>query len=236
MASQLDRLNQRIASCRLCDRLLAHCRLAAQHKRAAYRHETYHGGPIGNFGDPQARLLIVGLAPGAHGANRTGRMFTGDRSGQLLYRVLHEAGFANQAESMSRQDGLVLQGAMISGAVHCAPPANKPTAAEIAHCRPYLDQTFQMLEQLQVVTVLGRLACTEVLRYYRRRGWIDKLAACPFAHGAVHEVADAPLLVCSYHPSQQNTFTGRLTHRMLLAVFHRARAHIDRAAARVQRA
>ena len=221
--SMIDRLNARIVRCRKCPRLIEHCRKTAREKRAAFRDQTYWGKPVPNFGDPEARLLIVGLAPAAHGANRTGRMFTGDRSGDFLYRAMHRAGLASQAQATQRGDGLGLTGAMSTAACHCAPPANKPTREELTHCQTWLDQTFDALTNLRVVLCLGKIGLDAVLRLYKRRQWITKMTAYTFVHAAEHKVEGAPTLLCSYHPSQQNTFTGKLTDQMLLDVFKRAK-------------
>jgi uracil-DNA glycosylase family 4 len=234
-ALSLAQLNDAILACRRCPRLLRHCATVAETKRAAYRNHTYHGGPVPNFiSDRHARLLIVGLAPGAHGANRTGRMFTGDRSGDWLYRALHQTGFASQAASTHLNDGLQLIDCAITAAAHCAPPDNKPTPQELAHCAPFLEQTFALLPAVRVVVCLGRLALNAVLKLYQARGWIQAKAPYRFAHGVEFRVAvdaesgEAPAaLLCSYHPSQQNTFTGRLTEPMLRTVFERARRMID---------
>jgi uracil-DNA glycosylase family 4 len=216
-------LNNRITACGLCPRLRAHCLKVAQEKRASFRDQTYFGLPIPNFGDPEARVLVVGLAPAAHGANRTGRMFTGDRSGDWLYRAMHQAGFANQPTATHDGDGLALNDVVITAAGHCAPPANKPTTEELANCAPFLDETFDLLNDLRVVVCLGRIGFDAVLKLYQRRGWIDKRSHYRFAHGARHDIPDTPAVVCSYHPSQQNTFTGRLTQEMLLSVFETAK-------------
>ena len=226
-AASHRRLNRRLLACTRCGRLREHCLEVARRKRAAFSRETYHGRPVPNFGDPNAGLLIVGLAPAAHGANRTGRMFTGDRSGDFLYRVMHEAGFASQDRATHRRDGLVLTGAMITAVVHCAPPGNKPTTEETANCRPFLDEVFQMLANLKVVLCLGRIAFDAVTRRYQQEGRIEKRSAYRFAHGAEHVIRRSPTILCSYHPSQQNTFTGRLTHGMMLDVFKRARTIVD---------
>ena len=201
----------------------------AVEKRAAFLNDHYHGKPVGNFGDPDARLLIVGLAPAAHGANRTGRMFTGDRSGGFLFRAMYEAGFASQPDAVHARDGLKLTGAMITAACHCAPPANKPTREELQNCEPWLDATFDLLPDLRVVVCLGKIGMDALLRFCKRRGWITKLAPYKFAHAAEHHISPLvdsqkpPLTVlCSYHPSQQNTFTGKLTAPMLHDVFERA--------------
>ncbi|MCX5661658.1 MAG: uracil-DNA glycosylase [Planctomycetota bacterium] len=231
----LTTLNRRIVACERCPRLRKHCLDTARTKRAAYRTETYFGLPVPNFGEADARqvgLLIVGLAPAAHGANRTGRMFTGDRSGDFLFRALHETGFANQPTSRSADDGLALSRALITAACHCAPPGNKPTPEELALCAPHLDDTFDALPRLAAVLCLGRLALDATLRLLLRKSWIERPGAYAFGHGVEHRIERprprAPLaLLCSYHPSQQNTFTGRLTPAMLRDVLTRARALVD---------
>ncbi|MEX0775679.1 MAG: uracil-DNA glycosylase [Phycisphaeraceae bacterium] len=216
-------LNRRIVACERCPRLRDYCRKVAVEKRSAYRNWTYHGKPVPNFGDAKARMLIVGLAPGAHGANRTGRMFTGDRSGDFLYRALFEVGLANQPTSMQADDGLKLHDALVTAALHCAPPDNKPLPDELANCTVWLDATFDILHKLRVVVCLGRIAFDAVMRLYQRRGWIERRSAYAFGHGVVHRIADRPTVVCSYHPSQQNTFTGKLTPGMMRAVMEQAR-------------
>lgn len=224
-------INDRIIRCRRCPRLRGHCRQVAQEKPARYRDEPYWGKPVPNFLPTdsatarQARLLIVGLAPGAHGANRTGRMFTGDRSGDFLFNAMHQAGLCNQPESLAAGDGLELIDTVVTGAAHCAPPGNKPTAEELDHCRGYLDQTIDALGDLRAVVVLGRIAHRAVLGVYRRRGWIPRVGLFPFAHAATYGFDNAPRIICCYHPSQQNTFTGRLTPAMLHDVLSKAREH-----------
>jgi uracil-DNA glycosylase family 4 len=196
----------------------------ARIKRRAYRDHAYWGRPVPSFGDPDASLLILGLAPGAHGANRTGRVFTGDRSGDLLYRVLHATGFASQAASLSREDGLRLNGAYITAAVHCAPPGNKPAPEEIRNCRGYLERELDSLPNLRAVVALGKIAFDVYLSILRDRGIIRSRSAFVFAHNAAHHIGPGhPVLVSSYHPSQQNTSTGKLTEKMLLDVFRRVR-------------
>ena len=213
-------LQQEIISCRRCPRLNAHCAEVARIKRRAYREWDYWGRPVPSFGDPDAKLLILGLAPGAHGANRTGRVFTGDRSGDLLYRTLHAAGFASQPRSVSREDGMQLTGAYISAAVHCAPPANKPTTEEIRNCRGYLERELELLRNLRVVVALGKIAFDVYLSILRDRGSIRSLSQFRFAHNVTHRTGPGtPLLVSAYHPSQQNTSTGKLTEAMFLDVF-----------------
>jgi uracil-DNA glycosylase family 4 len=220
----LVRINQRIQNCRQCQRLLEHCRTVAVTKRRAYADEDYWGQPVPSFGDPDARLLIIGLAPGAHGANRTGRMFTGDASGDFLYRALYETGFASQPSSRHAKDGLQLQGVYITAAAHCAPPGNKPSPEELRQCRPYLAEELRALRKLRAVVALGRVAFDAYLRVIREDGAIETAAPFRFAHNALHDTgAGQPRLISSYHPSQQNTLTGRLTMEMLIEVFVRAR-------------
>ena len=215
--SRWNRLNRDIAGCRQCPRLLEHCQTVAREKRRAYRDCDYWGGPVPNFGDPKGRLLIVGLAPGAHGANRTGRMFTGDRSGDWLYRALHKAGFANQANSTDRDDGLQLQNCAITAVCHCAPPGNKPTRAEVLNCAGWFESTVELF-QPKVFLALGQIAWKAVLDHAKRSGWYA--GTLPrFSHAAEVELTGERCLVGSYHPSQQNTFTGKLTEPMFDEVF-----------------
>jgi len=193
-------------------------------KRRAYLDWDYWGKPVPGFGDPQARVLLIGLAPGAHGAHRTGRMFTGDSSGDFLYRALYETGFASQAESRSREDGLGLRDAYITAAARCAPPDNKPLPEELARCRPYLERELDLLKEVRVVVALGGVALRTYLGILRDRGVIKSVAAFPFGHNRVyHPAPTLPVLIASYHPSQQNTSTGKLTAVMLREVFERAR-------------
>ncbi len=215
------RLNSRIVRCDRCPRLRTYCAEVAQEKRRAFREWDYWGKPVPNFGDPQAELLIVGLAPAAHGANRTGRMFTGDRSGDWLYRALYRAGFANQPHATHADDGLTLSNCAITAVCHCAPPDNKPTKEELAACRSWLQQTFDVLNP-RVLVALGQIAWKETLIELTRRGWLDSRAG-KFSHGAQLSLREGRWLIGSYHPSQQNTFTGRLTEPMLDAVFTSAR-------------
>jgi uracil-DNA glycosylase family 4 len=192
-------------------------------KRRAYRDWDYWGKPVPGFGDAAARVLILGLAPGAHGSNRTGRMFTGDRSGDWLYRALYQAGFASQQHSVSRHDGMQLHGVYITAAAHCAPPDNKPDPAEIRNCRPYLERELDLLKP-RVVVALGRIAFDNYLDILKSRGLIPNRAAFRFEHNRHFCIAmGQPILVSSYHPSQQNTSTGKLTEKMLLDVFRKAR-------------
>jgi uracil-DNA glycosylase family 4 len=223
-SNALQVLQDEIIQCRRCPRLVEHREAMAQVKRRAYLEWDYWGKPVPSFGPPGARLLIIGLAPGAHGSNRTGRMFTGDMSGNILYRVLYETGFARQAESVSRFDGQQLTDACITAIAHCAPPGNKPTREEIANCRPYLERELDLLQNVRVVVALGRMAFDNYLGILRSRGLIRSRADFVFGHGSVFEIMPGqPVLISSYHPSQQNTSTGKLTEEMLLAVFSRAR-------------
>lgn len=228
-ADPLEILQSRIVSCRLCPRLVTHRERIARVKRRAYADWEYWGRPIPSFGDARAHLLILGLAPGAHGANRTGRIFTGDRSGDFLYRALYQTGFASQAESRSREDGLLLSNAYISAAVRCAPPDNKPSIEEIRTCRRYLEKEIDLLVQVRVVVALGKLAFDVYLSILRDRGIIKSLFAFPFGHNRAYQIdPEHPLLISSYHPSQQNTSTGKLTESMLKEVFEFARRSVDR--------
>ncbi len=223
MFSSLTTLNRAIVACHRCPRLRAYCRRVARHKKREFRDWTYWGKPVPGFGDPKARLLIVGLAPAAHGANRTGRMFTGDSSGNWLYEALHRYGFASRPQAVSRDDGLVLTGCYITAAVRCAPPGNKPSRAEFERCRPYLAAEVRLLRHTKVVVTLGRIAHESWLK---AAGWWERLAPRerpPFSHGAVATLPDGTVLIASYHPSRQNTNTGRLTRAMWHAVFERAR-------------
>ncbi len=215
-------LQREVVQCRRCPRLIEYCRQVARIKRRAYRDWEYWGRPVPSFGDPNARVLIVGLAPAAHGANRTGRMFTGDRSGDFLYRALHEAGSASQAASVFRDDGLTLRDVYITAAVRCAPPGNRPSPGEMRACRPYLVRELGLLPRLGVVVALGRIAFDATLAAFRDRGLPLRFADFVFGHDREHTLGPGlPLLISSYHPSQQNTSTGRLTRDMLEAVFVR---------------
>ncbi|MEZ6098040.1 MAG: uracil-DNA glycosylase [Pirellulaceae bacterium] len=213
-------LNQSISQCQACPRLTEHCQRIAREKRRAYSDQAYWGRPVPNFGHADAAILIVGLAPGAHGANRTGRMFTGDRSGDWLYRALHRATLASQPASTTVDDGMVLTGCAITAVCHCAPPDNKPSTDEVIACRHWLDATVDLADA-RVYIALGQLAWKETLRLAERRGWID-CRPPKFAHLAELELHGPRWLIGSYHPSQQNTFTGRLTEAMFDAVFQAA--------------
>lgn len=214
-------------ACERCPRLRKYCTEVAQTKRRAFREWTYWGRPVPGFGDPQAKLLIVGLAPAAHGANRTGRIFTGDRSGDFLYRALFETGFASQPHSVSRDDGMKLSGAYISAAVRCAPPDNWPNPDEFRNCRPYLEREIDLLKSVRAVVALGGIAFGAYLSILRDRGAIRSRSEFAFGHGREHCIEGAPVLIASYHPSQQNTSTGKLTAGMLREIFARARSIIE---------
>jgi len=221
----LATLETRVVMCRACPRLVAWREAVAAGKRAAFRDETYWGRPVPGWGDPDARLLIVGLAPAAHGANRTGRMFTGDRSGDWLYRALHRAGFASRPDSTDRDDGLRLRDAWITASVRCAPPANRPSPSERRNCRPFLERELDLLERVRVIVALGGYAFSHVLRLLRDRGRDVPVPAPRFGHGEEVAIGGRTLLA-SYHPSQQNTFTGTLTEEMFDAVWSRARERL----------
>jgi uracil-DNA glycosylase family 4 len=235
---ELAQLQRQVMACIQCPRLIKYCRRVAKEKRRMYRDFEYWGRPLASFGDPRAELLILGLAPAAHGGNRTGRMFTGDRSGDFLFRGLYEAGFANQPTSRDRSDGLELRNCYLTASLRCAPPANKPRPEELRNCRPYLEKELEILTRVRAVLVLGRIAFDSYLRVVEKKvaqtcssrsaalsTRFPKSAALPprsafrFAHGASFILpANLPRLFCSYHPSQQNTQTGRLTPAMFQQV------------------
>lgn len=219
----MEELQARITGCRQCPRLVGWREDVAREKRAAYRDEVYWGQPVPAFGDPDARVLIVGLAPAAHGANRTGRMFTGDRSGDWLYRALHRAGFANQPTSLHREDGLRLTNVFVTAAVRCAPPANRPTPAERDACAAWLGAELDLMHRIRVVVALGQFAWNQTLRILGERGLKVPRPRPRFGHGAEVGLPDGPVLLGSFHPSQQNTFTGKLTEPMFDSVWIRAR-------------
>lgn len=224
----LEVLQNRVVSCERCPRLIRHCRKVARQKRRMYRNEDYWGKPVPSFGDPRAELLILGLAPGAHGSNRTGQMFTGDRSGVFLYRELYQAGFASQPTSEHRGDGLELRNCYITAVVRCAPPGNKPSPRELRNCRPYLEAELRLLGRVRVVLALGRIAFETYLRTVGNREDFPPLSSFHFAHGASFDLPDGlPRLVASYHPSQQNTQTGKLTPAMMRRVFRDIRRFLD---------
>jgi uracil-DNA glycosylase family 4 len=219
----LNILNEEIVACRKCPRLVEYREKVAREKRRAFREWTYWGKPVPGFGDPRAELLILGLAPAAHGGNRTGRVFTGDRSGDFLFAALHKAGFANQPASVRRDDGLRLRNAYITATIRCAPPANKPLPTEITNCRSYLVREMEILRP-RAVLALGKIAWDAYLEILKQRGLIASRSAFRFAHGAEAELpGDGAHLFGVYHPSQQNTQTGRVTPAMYAQVLRRIR-------------
>ena len=223
----LDVLNQELIACRRCPRLVEHCQTIAREKRRAYLEWEYWGRPVPGFGDPNARVLVLGLAPGAHGSNRTGRMFTGDSSGYFFYRVLHQTGFANLGVAARRDDGLKLKDLYITAAVRCAPPQNKPTPQEITNCSDFLDRELALLKRVRIVVPLGRIGFEAYLNHLKRRGLLTSKAPYQFAHGAQYDLPDGRILLASYHPSNQNTQTGKLTEAMFREVFERARRLVN---------
>ena len=225
--TDLDHLSRTIISCTTCPRLVAHREAVAREKRRMYRDCDYWGRPVPGFGHPSARLLILGLAPAAHGANRTGRMFTGDRSGDWVYGTLHKFGFASSPNSSHRDDGLTLRDTFITAALRCAPPANKPLPDERANCRPFLVRELELLTMVQVVVALGKLALDAYLATCSIRGVTLSSPRPRFGHDAVYDLPGGITLISSYHPSQHNTLTGRLTREMFEGVFARARRILD---------
>jgi uracil-DNA glycosylase len=227
LEDDLQILESEITNCKKCPRLVQYLENVARFKRRAYRDWNYWGRPVPAFGDPEARLVIIGLAPGAHGANRTGRMFTGDRSGDFLYEQLYRAGFANRSESKHADDGLILKGALITGAIRCAPPDNKPLPEEIRNCLPYLEREIELIRP-RAILALGGIALNTYLDLLKRQGLIASRAAFPFSHGASFALpGDLPRLFAAYHPSQQNTQTGRLTPAMFARVLKQIRKFLD---------
>jgi uracil-DNA glycosylase family 4 len=219
----LEQFNREVIACTQCPRLVEHCQKIGREKRRAYMDWDYWAKPVPGFGDPGARLLILGLAPGAHGSNRTGRPFTGDGSGYFMYPVLYKAGFASQPTATHRDDGLELHDAYITAAVRCAPPQNKPTPAEIANCARFLDRELALLRNLRIVVALGKIGFDAYLSHMKRCGLPVSRAGYIFGHGAKYELPDGKVLLCSYHPSMQNTNTGKLTEQMFLEIFVKAR-------------
>jgi uracil-DNA glycosylase family 4 len=215
-------LNAEVINCTRCSRLVAYRERIAREKRRAYRDWDYWGKPVPGFGDANARVLVLGLAPGAHGSNRTGRPFTGDASGSFMYPVLHETGFANQSSATDRKDGLVLTNLYITAAARCAPPDNKPLPEELANCASYLERELEGLKNLRVIVALGRIGFEAYLNYLKRRKLIAGKQDYPFGHGAEYLVPDGRVLLASYHPSNQNTQTGKLTETMFRKIFKRA--------------
>ena len=217
MSTQLDQLNKEIIACRLCPRLVEWREEVARIKRKAYIDKEYWGKPVPGFGDPQARVLVVGLAPGAHGSNRTGRQFTGDASGGFLFPALHRAGFANQPSAESRSDGLILKDMYITASGRCAPPKNKPTPEELNNCQPYLEREIENLKPC-VIVCLGRISFDRTLKIFSMNG-----SAFKFGHGALYQLDNGIWLLSSYHPSQQNTLTGKLTIKMFDDIWNKAK-------------
>lgn len=219
--NSIHTLHEQIVGCERCPRLRSYCQAVAETKVKRFREQAYWGRPVPGFGDQAARLFILGLAPAAHGANRTGRMFTGDDSGNWLYGALHRAGFANQPDSTHRDDGLQLTGAYISAVARCAPPDNKPLPEEMAACRPFVEAELALLPQVRAVLVLGKIAFDSYVRLRRQQGY--EMGRPVFRHAAEYHVEGLPTLLCSYHPSRQNTNTGVLTREMWEGIFTRAR-------------
>jgi uracil-DNA glycosylase family 4 len=226
--SWLTVLNREVVGCTRCPRLVAYREQVAREKRRAYRDCEYWGKPVPGFGDPAARVLIMGLAPGAHGSNRTGRPFTGDASGKFMYPVLYETGFANQPTAIDRNDGLKLKDLYITAAVRCAPPDNKPLPQELAECSIFLDREISGLEKVEVVVALGRIGFDAYLNYLKRRGLLLSRQPYLFKHGAHYQMPDGKMLLASYHPSNQNTATGKLTREMFVKIFKQAARLADR--------
>jgi uracil-DNA glycosylase len=222
MPDWLTILNREVIACTRCPRLVAYREQIAREKRRAYRDWDYWGKPVPGFGDPDARVLVMGLAPGAHGSNRTGRPFTGDASGNFMYPVLYEVGFASQPTATDRNDGLTLRNLYITAAVRCAPPDNKPTPQELAACAPFLDREIAGLENLKVVVALGKIGFDAYLNFLKRRGVLTGKKGYLFKHGASYPMPDGKVLLASYHPSNQNTQTGKLTRKMFLKIFQEA--------------
>jgi len=224
----LSILNAEIIACTRCPRLVEYRQRIAREKRRAYLDCEYWGKPVPGFGDPNARVLILGLAPGAHGSNRTGRPFTGDASGKFMYPVLHETGFANQPNATNREDGLELKDLYITAAVRCAPPDNKPLPQELVNCAAYLDRELEGLNNLKVIVALGKIGFDAYLNYLKRRGLIATKQPYVFQHGAKYKMPDGKTLLASYHPSNQNTQTGKLTRPMFVHIFKDAARIADR--------
>jgi uracil-DNA glycosylase len=215
-------LNREVVACTRCPRLVAYREQVAREKRRSYRDHEYWGKPVPGFGDPEARVLIMGLAPGAHGSNRTGRPFTGDASGKFMFPVLYETGFASKPDATSRNDGLELKDLYITAAVRCAPPANKPTLQELAECSHFLDCEMAGLKKVKVVVALGKIGFDAYLSYLKRQGLLASRKSYVFKHGASYRLPDGKVLLASYHPSNQNTQTGKLTRQMFVKIFKEA--------------
>ncbi|MBS1851960.1 MAG: uracil-DNA glycosylase [Acidobacteria bacterium] len=228
MPTVLQKLNSEVIACTLCPRLVEYRQKIAREKRRAYRDWEYWGKPVPGFGDPQARVLIMGLAPGAHGSNRTGRPFTGDASGSFMYPVLYEVGFASQPTATDRNDGLKLKDLYITAAVRCAPPDNKPLPQELANCGSFLDRELEALTKVKVVVALGKIGFDAYLNFLKRRGLLAGKGGYVFQHAAQYQMPDGKTLLASYHPSNQNTQTGKLTRPMFLEIFKEAARMADR--------
>jgi len=228
MSDWLTILNREVVGCTLCPRLVEYRQKVAREKRRAYRDCEYWGKPVPGFGDSNARVLILGLAPGAHGSNRTGRPFTGDASGKFMYPILYETGFANQPNATNREDGLKLRDLYITAAVRCAPPDNKPLPQELANCAPYLDREIAGLKNVRVVVALGKIGFDAYLNYLKRRGQLASKKPYAFQHAARYKMPDGKVLLASYHPSNQNTQTGKLTRAMFARIFRDAARLADR--------
>jgi uracil-DNA glycosylase len=226
--SWLTILNNEVVACTRCPRLVEYRETVAREKRRAYRDWDYWGKPVPGFGDPDARVLIMGLAPGAHGSNRTGRPFTGDASGKFMYPVLHETGFANQPTAIDRNDGLKLKDLYITAAVRCAPPDNKPLPSELAECSIFLDRELAGLKQVKVVVALGKIGFDAYLNYLKRLELLPSRQPYLFKHGAHYQMPNGTVLLASYHPSNQNTATGKLTREMFVKIFKLAAKLADR--------
>lgn len=222
MPAWLAELNAEVVSCVRCPRLVEYRERIAREKRRAYRDCEYWGKPVPGFGDPNARVLVLGLAPGAHGSNRTGRPFTGDASGNFMYPVLFETGFANQPTAVYREDGLKLKDLFITAAARCAPPDNKPLPGELANCSEYLDRELKGLKRVKVVVALGKIAFDAYLNHLKRHGVLNNRGSFMFQHGAKYKMPDGRILLATYHPSNQNTQTGKLTRAMFLQIFKEA--------------
>jgi len=222
MSSQLTLLNEEVVACSRCPRLVEYREQIARDKRRAYREWSYWGRPVPGFGDAKARILVLGLAPGAHGSNRTGRPFTGDSSGNFMYPVLFECGFANQGNATHREDGLELRDIYITAAARCAPPQNKPLPSELANCAPFLDREIACLKSVRVVLALGHIGFDAYLNHLLRRGLVRRKSEYKFGHGVHYKMPDGRILLASYHPSNQNTNTGKLTKEMFVEIFRLA--------------
>jgi len=228
MPDTLALLNREIVNCTLCPRLVTYREQVGREKRRAYRDHEYWARPVPGFGDPRARVLILGLAPGAHGSNRTGRPFTGDASGKFMYPILYKVGFASQPNAVSRDDGLRLLDCYITAAVRCAPPDNKPLPSELRNCSHYLDRELAILKNVRVVVALGKIGFDSYLAYLKRTGQVQRTSEYRFAHAAAYEMANGITLLASYHPSNQNTATGKLTAAMFEAIFRKAKRIAER--------